>query len=128
MCATFLPLVWNAGVHATEILATLLTVTIVLLIFLAIDRRTKGFTLGAYAMVGLATGVLSLVRPEYALAVVPIAIGLFVNERLDPSTDRLRQIGILMVGFVFSDAIVTRLVRATHGDASGVRGAAWLWA
>ena len=29
--------------------------------------------------------------------------------------------------FVFSDAVVTRLVRAVHGDSSGVRGAAWLW-
>ncbi len=29
--------------------------------------------------------------------------------------------------FVFSDRVDTRLVRATHGDASGVRGAAWLW-
>jgi fructokinase len=29
--------------------------------------------------------------------------------------------------WVFSDAIVTRLVPALHGDASGVRGAAWLW-
>jgi fructokinase len=29
--------------------------------------------------------------------------------------------------FVFSDAVVTRLLRAVHGDSSGVRGAAWLW-
>lgn len=29
--------------------------------------------------------------------------------------------------FVFSDAVFTRLVRAQHGDSSGVRGAAWLW-
>jgi fructokinase len=29
--------------------------------------------------------------------------------------------------WVFSDAIATRLVPARHGDASGVRGAAWLW-
>jgi fructokinase len=29
--------------------------------------------------------------------------------------------------FVFSDVVVTRLVKAAHGDASGVRGAAWLW-
>jgi fructokinase len=29
--------------------------------------------------------------------------------------------------YVFSDQVVTRLVRAAHGDASGVRGAAWLW-
>jgi len=28
---------------------------------------------------------------------------------------------------VFSDDIATRLVPARHGDASGVRGAAWLW-
>ena len=28
---------------------------------------------------------------------------------------------------VFSDRVETRLVRAMHGDASGVRGAAWLW-
>jgi fructokinase len=29
--------------------------------------------------------------------------------------------------FVFSDAVQTRLLRAKHGDSSGVRGAAWLW-
>jgi len=29
--------------------------------------------------------------------------------------------------FVFSDRVDTRLVRALHGDSSGVRGAAWLW-
>ena len=30
-------------------------------------------------------------------------------------------------GHVFSDAVDTALVRARHGDSSGVRGAAWLW-
>lgn len=29
--------------------------------------------------------------------------------------------------FVFSDRVTTRLVPARYGDASGVRGAAWLW-
>jgi fructokinase len=29
--------------------------------------------------------------------------------------------------YVFSDTVATRLLRATHGDSSGVRGAAWLW-
>lgn len=29
--------------------------------------------------------------------------------------------------FIFSDAVATRLVPPVHGDASGVRGAAWLW-
>ena len=28
---------------------------------------------------------------------------------------------------LFSDACATRIVRAAHGDSSGVRGAAWLW-
>jgi fructokinase len=30
--------------------------------------------------------------------------------------------------YVFSDVVTTRLVPPKHGDASGVRGAAWLWA
>lgn len=29
--------------------------------------------------------------------------------------------------YVFSDTVGTRLLRALHGDSSGVRGAAWLW-
>jgi fructokinase len=29
--------------------------------------------------------------------------------------------------YVFSDSVRTRVVRAMHGDSSGVRGAAWLW-
>ncbi|MEO7157883.1 MAG: ROK family protein, partial [Vicinamibacterales bacterium] len=33
----------------------------------------------------------------------------------------------LWAAHVFSDRVDTRLVRATHGDSSGVRGAAWLW-
>jgi fructokinase len=30
--------------------------------------------------------------------------------------------------YVFSDHVATRLSRPAHGDSSGVRGAAWLWA
>jgi fructokinase len=33
----------------------------------------------------------------------------------------------LWASFVFSDRVETRLVKAIHGDSSGVRGAAWLW-
>jgi fructokinase len=29
--------------------------------------------------------------------------------------------------YVFSDRVTTPLVKAKHGDSSGVRGAAWLW-
>jgi fructokinase len=38
--------------------------------------------------------------------------------------DRVPQ---LWAPYVFSDRVATRLVRAKHGDSSGVRGAAWLW-
>lgn len=34
---------------------------------------------------------------------------------------------VLWLPFVFSDSADTPLVRARHGDSSGVRGAAWLW-
>jgi predicted NBD/HSP70 family sugar kinase len=33
----------------------------------------------------------------------------------------------LWTPYIFSDVVATRFVRARHGDASGVRGAAWLW-
>ena len=32
-----------------------------------------------------------------------------------------------MEPYVFSDSVTTRIVPPVHGDASGVRGAAWLW-
>ena len=33
----------------------------------------------------------------------------------------------LWSGFVYAEGVATALVRAVHGDASGVRGAAQLW-
>ena len=33
----------------------------------------------------------------------------------------------LWSAYIFSDQVATRLLRNRHGDASGVRGAAWLW-
>jgi len=37
------------------------------------------------------------------------------------------QVPALWQRYVFSDVVTTRLLRAKHGDSSGVRGAAWLW-
>jgi fructokinase len=34
----------------------------------------------------------------------------------------------LLARYAFSDSLATRLVAPIHGDSSGVRGAAWLWA
>ena len=39
-------------------------------------------------------------------------------------SDRVRE---RLTPWVFSDTIVTRVVKNLHGDSSGVRGAAWLW-
>ena len=33
----------------------------------------------------------------------------------------------LMRPYIFSDVVSPNIVRAKHGDSSGVRGAAWLW-
>ncbi len=47
--------------------------------------------------------------------------GLSNIERLYNNVPELWQ------NYVFSDQVTTRLVKAKHGDSSGVRGAAWLW-
>lgn len=39
----------------------------------------------------------------------------------------LERVPRLWADWVYSDTVDTALVRAAHGDASGVRGAAWLW-
>jgi fructokinase len=36
-------------------------------------------------------------------------------------------LSVLVGTYTFSDGIDTPIVRAVHGDSSGVRGAAWLW-
>ncbi len=33
----------------------------------------------------------------------------------------------LIARYAFSDGVETPVIRAAHGDSSGVRGAAWLW-
>jgi fructokinase len=44
------------------------------------------------------------------------------------NVDRLyANVPALWAPYVFSDVVTTRLVKAAHGDSSGVRGAAWLW-
>jgi fructokinase len=62
-------------------------------------------------------GVINIVDPD----VIVLGGGLSNIERLYESVPRL------WTTYVFSDRVTTRLVRARHGDSSGVRGAAWLW-
>jgi fructokinase len=61
--------------------------------------------------------VINLLDPD----VIVLGGGLSNIDRLYASVPRLWS------RYVFSDRVVTRLVRAKHGDSSGVRGAAWLW-
>jgi len=61
--------------------------------------------------------IIDVLDPE----VIVLGGGLSKIKRLyDRVPDRWTQ-------YVFSDRVDTRLVPARHGDASGVRGAAWLW-
>ncbi len=62
-------------------------------------------------------GVVNLLDPDV------IVLGGGVSN-IDPIYDGLHA---LTERQAFSDAIDTRIVRNLHGDASGVRGAAWLW-
>ena len=61
--------------------------------------------------------VINLLDPD----VIVLGGGMSKLERLYTEVPRL------WTRYVFSDNVTTRLVPPAHGDASGVRGAAWLW-
>jgi fructokinase len=89
-----------------------------------VERAAAGETLAGLTLdrwerrlaKSLAT-VINLLDPD----VIVVGGGLSAIERLYVNVPR--QLG----AWVFSDRVVTTVVRARHGDASGVRGAAWLW-
>lgn len=62
-------------------------------------------------------GVINLLDPE----VIVLGGGVSNVARLYANVPRL------WTARVFSDHVATRLEKPTHGDSSGVRGAAWLW-
>ncbi|HJV28335.1 MAG TPA: ROK family protein [Aromatoleum sp.] len=74
-------------------------------------QRYEGRLAGALA------GIINILDPN----VIVLGGGLSRLERL------YRNVPRRWAPHVFSDSIVTRLVPSLHGDASGVRGAAWLW-
>jgi fructokinase len=61
--------------------------------------------------------IINVVDPD----VIVLGGGLSKLERLYVNVPRL------WAAWVFSDCVDTKLVAPRHGDASGVRGAAWLW-
>ncbi len=76
--------------------------------------------LGSYEerMARALAGLINVLDPD----VIVLGGGLSKVPRLYENVPRL------WGAHVFSDQVVTRLVPPAHGDASGVRGAAWLWA
>lgn len=61
--------------------------------------------------------VINILDPD----VVVLGGGLANIERL------YHNVPILLGHYIFSDTMITSLVKARYGDSSGVRGAAWLW-
>jgi predicted NBD/HSP70 family sugar kinase len=62
-------------------------------------------------------GVINILDPD----VIVLGGGISNIQRL------YANVPVLWQAYVFSDQVATRLVPPVHGDASGVRGAAWLW-
>ena len=65
---------------------------------------------------GLAT-VINVVDPDV------VVLGGGMSNLADLPED----LGHALPSYVFTDECSTRVVRSSHGDSSGVRGAAWLW-
>lgn len=85
----------------------------------AADDRHAAQTLDRYEnrMARALASVINIVDPD----VIVLGGGLSNIDRL------YERVPMLWGPFVFSDRVSTQLVRAKHGDSSGVRGAAWLW-
>src|SRR2546422_6343152 len=98
------------------------------------DKTMTARDIATYAHAGEPVASAALARYEERMA---RALGSVINV-VDPQVivlggglsniDRLYEsVPKLWAPYVFSDTVTTRLVRAAHGDSSGVRGAAWLW-
>lgn len=85
----------------------------------AAGETAAGTVLARYAdrMARALAGVINILDPD----VIVLGGGMSNVDRL------YRDVPERWGRYVFSDRVDTRLVRARHGDSSGVRGAAWLW-
>jgi fructokinase len=97
-------------------------------------RDLKAPEIAAAAEAGDAQALATMARYEDRMA---RALAVVINV-LDPDVvvlgggvsniERLyREVPLLLPKYVFSDKVATPIVKAKHGDSSGVRGAAWLW-
>ena len=85
----------------------------------ALERDGGQSALGRYEerLARSLAGVINILDPD----VIVLGGGVSKVSRLYDNVPRL------WLPYVFSDRVATRLLPPQHGDASGVRGAAWLW-
>jgi len=85
----------------------------------ALERDGGESALGRYEerLARSLAGVINILDPD----VIVLGGGVSKVSRLYDNVPRL------WLPYVFSDRVATRLLPPQHGDASGVRGAAWLW-
>jgi fructokinase len=102
-------------------------------------RRSTGQTatpeeIGTRERAGEAAAGATFARYEDRLARALAAVINFVDPRVivlgggvSNNTRLFQNVPRLLETYTVARTLTTRLVRAAHGDASGVRGAAWLW-
>ncbi|AVO46192.1 ROK family protein [Phreatobacter cathodiphilus] len=102
-------------------------------------RRATGAAVPAPEIVAMAVSGDGIARASYERYISRLARGLAqVVNLIDPDVivvgggmsnvpSIYDDLPPAMRAYVFSDACTTPIVKAVHGDSSGVRGAAWLW-
>lgn len=96
MCVTYLPFLWIARMHLTETLtAVLLTATVLLLM-----RRGADVRPWRHAAIGALIACTALVRPVYAIAIVPIALGILIWREGAPPRQVAVRLGAMGAAFV----------------------------
>src|SRR4051794_16907477 len=77
LCVTYLPLLWLAREHLTDVLATTITAAVVLVLVQTMQPRAKRI-LARFGLIGVLMAAGSLVRPELAASVALLAAGVVV--------------------------------------------------
>jgi 4-amino-4-deoxy-L-arabinose transferase-like glycosyltransferase len=99
ICVTYLPLLWFAREHLTDILATTLVAAIVLLLVQAMLPEAKR-NLVRFAVIGILVAAASLVRPEIALSVALLAACVIVWPGAMSRGAAAKGAGVMLVAFV----------------------------
>lgn len=81
------------------------------------ERAVRALNRYAARLARALASVINILDPD----VIVLGGGLSNIERLYEAVPRV------WGKWIFSDTVQTRITRARHGAASGVRGAAWLW-